>query len=305
MSDGVAIAEGKKLRRPRGWLAALMSLVLPGLGQLYAGRWRVALLLMLLSQGFFPLLALLIIADALTFVTFMLCFFAAIAFQLGVAILALLAARRTAPFAPPWWNRWYGLLGIAVLYLVAGATISLLYEDPVKSFHIPAGSMHPSVSEGDRLVAVGLFGKPVDRGEIVVFQSSHTGGADYIKRVVAIGGDSIELRNNRLWVNDREVSREISGSVSRQLMQFDVVTEILGDHRYSILLRRNSDPRLANFARRAVPVGHVFVMGDNRDNSQDSRFFGPVKIEDVHWRAGFIFWSQDVDRIGLDLRDGR
>jgi signal peptidase I len=71
------------------------------------------------------------------------------------------------------------------------------------------------------------------------------------------------------------------------------------------LLRRGSDPRLDNFARQRVPAGHVFVLGDNRGNSMDSRFVGPVKVEDIHWRAGFVFWSHDLDRVGLDLRTSR
>lgn len=305
MSEAAARTDASRMRRPRGWLAALMSLVLPGLGQLYGGQWRLALLLMLLGQALHPLLAVLIVADALDFWIFVLCMIGSIALQLGGAIHAFLLCRRKGMFAPPWWSRWYSLLAAALLFFAVGVGGALLYEDPIKSFHIPANSMQPNVQEGDRLVAIGLFGKPVERGEIVIFQAEAAGGTDYVKRVVALAGDTIELRDKRLLVNDREVSGPSVGTMRLHGETYDLAPEIFGERRYNVLLRRGSDQRMDNFAPQRVPAGHVFVLGDNRGNSHDSRFLGPIKVEDIHWRAGFVFWSRDLGRIGLDLRTGR
>jgi signal peptidase I len=302
VSDIAVIPAAKTPRRARGWLAALISLVVPGLGQLYVGRWRSALLLMLVGQTLYPLMAVLIVVDALSFWSFMLCMMGSIAIQLGGAIHAFLLCRWTVSFQPLWWSRWYGLVTAAVLYFAIGMGGAFLYEDPIKSFNIPANSMQPNLPEGDRLVAVGLYGKPVERGEIVIFQSTATGGADYVKRVVALAGDTIELRDKRLLVNDREVSGPPAGPMQLHGATYDLTPETIGERRYTVLLRRDSDPRMDNFARQRVPARHVFVLGDNRSNSHDSRFLGPVKIEDIHWRAAFVFWSHDLERIGLDLR---
>lgn len=262
------------------------------------------MLLAILAQSAYPLLALLISFDFSSVWLISGFLLGGMCVQIGAAIHAFVTARRMAPFQAHWWSRWYGLLGVFALYLAFAVASALSYEDPIKSFNIPADSMQPNVRSGERLVAVGLYGKPLARGEVVVFANSAQGGQDFIKRIVAIAGDSIELRNNRLWINDREVSRGSSEALELNLLRFDVVDEVLGDRKYSVLTRHGSDPRTASFARRIVPDGHVFMLGDNRDNSYDSRLFGPVKVEDVHWRAAFIFWSRDWDRIGLDLRKG-
>lgn len=292
---------GTELREPRGWLAALLSLVVSGLGQFYVERWKTALLLMVVPQLLYPLMALLIFLDVFDVWLFAACMAAGIAVQISGAVHAFVTARRTPPFLPRRWSRWYGLLGIVLLCVAIVAVTAVAYEDPTKSFYIPANSMQPNVPEGDRLVAVGLYGKSVERGEIVLFRQRDQ-DTDFIKRVVAVAGDSVELRDNRLFVNDREVSGGTEGSMRIGRVEYELVSEAAGERRYNVLVMRGSNLRGGTFARRIVPYGHVFVLGDNRDNSYDSRFFGPVKVEDVHWRAAFVFWSLDRGRIGIDLR---
>jgi signal peptidase I len=271
-------------------------------GAFLARRWKSALLVMALIQSIYPLIAILISVDALIVWIFAFCTLGSIAFQLGVAIYSFIVARKTSSFVPTGWFRWYGIVGVAMLYAVAATTVVDLYEYPVESYSIPSDSMRPSLPEGDRLVAVGLYGKSIERGEIVIFRRDDSGDTHYIKRVVAIAGDSIELRNNRLSINDQEVSRQTVGSLELNWSRYDVIEEAMGERLYSVLVKPESTSRAANFGPRIVPAGHVFVLGDNRDNSEDSRFVGTIRVENIHRRAAFVFWSRDRDRIGLDLR---
>ena len=163
----------------------------------------------------------------------------------------------------------------------------------VQAFKIPSGSMLPTLLIGDHLLVnkfligtsveipftnVTLFHMPglrkPERGDIVVFKYPEDPSRDFIKRVVALEGDIIESRNKKLLVNGREVSEPYVQFVDRGI-------------------RPASLDRRDNFGPEIVPKGKLFTMGDNRDASYDSRFWGYVDRKDLRGKAFIIYWSWD------------
>lgn len=144
----------------------------------------------------------------------------------------------------------------------------------VEAFWIPSASMVPTLKYGDRVLVnkfIYRFTEP-ERGDIIVFKSVQGDDQDLIKRVVGVPGDEIKVRGGRLFVNG-EPQRE------------PYVNEKFPDRSF--------------YAPTIVPKGHVFAMGDNRANSQDSRVFGPVPKENIEGEAFLRFWPPG--RIGLLL----
>jgi len=200
----------------------------------------------------------------------------------------------------------------------------------VEPFKIPSGSMIPTLLVGD-LILVNKFtygirlpvintrvvslGSP-QRGDVMVFRYPRDPSVDYIKRVVGVPGDKIEFENNRLRINGEPVSLTDAGEFydTERLAYFHQYAEKLGEVEHKILTDLEKplplpimDPvpyheRCTSEGMRLaceVPPGHYFVMGDNRDNSQDSRFWGFVPDENIVGRAFYIWMNfGDISRIG-------
>jgi signal peptidase I len=157
----------------------------------------------------------------------------------------------------------------------------------IQAFKIPSGSMIPTLLIGDHiLVTKFIYGtkipfsdksilvfKQPEKGDIIVFKYPEDPKKDFIKRVVATGGDTLEERNKIIYVNGKEV------------------TEPYAYHGDSFV-RPRGDPR-DNFGPLIVPENKVFVMGDNRDQSFDSRYWGFVDIKAIKGKALIIYWSWD------------
>lgn len=170
----------------------------------------------------------------------------------------------------------------------------------VQAFKIPSGSMIPTLDIGDHILvnkfSYGLnifresyFGisfpfsdinimsyREPERGDIVVFKFPQDDKRDFIKRVIGVEGDSVEIKNKKVYING--VSHIEQYAVHKD-------TEI---QPREISLRDNFGPI-------KVPVGQIFVMGDNRDGSHDSRFWGFVDIKKVKGKAFIIYWSWNSD----------
>jgi signal peptidase I len=166
-----------------------------------------------------------------------------------------------------------GVLEFLVILLVSFVLVfGFVRPFVVEAFWIPSASMVPTLKYGDRVLVnkfIYRFTEP-ERGDVVVFKSVQGDDQDLIKRVVGVPGDEISVRGGRLLVNG-EPQRE------------PYVNEKYPDRSF--------------YARTTVPKDHVFAMGDNRANSQDSRVFGPVPKENIEGEAFLLFWPPD--RIGL------
>lgn len=173
----------------------------------------------------------------------------------------------------------------------------------VQAFKIPSGSMIPTLLIGDHiLVNKFIYGTKIpltdkkilvwrspERGDIIVFKYPENPKKDFIKRVIATGGDVIEERDKIVYVNGKPLYEPYAYHVDRTIRP------------------GGNDPR-DNFGPVLVPKDKVFVMGDNRDQSYDSRYWGFVDMKDIRGKALLIYWSWDPDnwlrfnRIGRLIR---
>lgn len=164
----------------------------------------------------------------------------------------------------------------------------------VQAFKIPSGSMKETLQIGDHiLVNKFIYGvklpfidktmipiKDPKRGDIIVFKFPEDPSKDFIKRVIAVGGDTVLIRKKRVFVNGKPADYKQA--------QF---TE-------SYIIPRGNQPR-DNFGPITVPDNSLFVMGDNRDQSYDSRFWGFVDLDAVKGKAFIIYWSWDKGNFGV------
>jgi signal peptidase I len=224
----------------------------------------------------------------------------------------------------PWWLDWTA--GLFPVIIAVFFLRSFLFEP----FKIPSGSMIPTLLVGD-LILVNKFtyglrlpvintkiteGTPPKRGDVMVFRYPPKPSLDYIKRVVGIPGDKVAYINKRLTINGKPVDTQVvpeflDTDTMRYFKQFE---ETLGDKKHRVL---NDDDRPAfvagadNFEGRntciysvegvtcTVPEGHYFMMGDNRDNSLDSRYWGFVPEKNIVGRAFFVWMNLgSLKRIG-------
>ncbi len=196
---------------------------------------------------------------------------------------------------------------------VALAVALLLRAFVVEAFQIPSGSMIPTLEIGDHIFvskfAYGIgvpftnkklveFGEP-KRGDIIVFRYPPDPSTDFIKRVVGLPGDSVELRHNQVFINGRPMARERTPGACRynegrgpeEARDCELWVENLDGKTHKIYQDPNQPAQ--DWGPRLVPPRSVFVMGDNRDNSRDSRVWGFVPYDNVKGRALIVWWSRD------------
>jgi len=191
------------------------------------------------------------------------------------------------------WEYLEAIVTALVLALIIRAYI-------VQAFKIPSGSMIPTLLVGDHILVnkfiygtkipftdkrILIFRKP-EKGDIIVFKYPEDPRKDFIKRVIATGGDTVEERNKVVYVNG------VRGLESYA-------------HHYDNGLRLGGNDPRDNFGPITVPKNKIFVMGDNRDQSYDSRYWGFVDLKEVLGKALIIYWSWDPDDWARFNRIGR
>ncbi len=187
----------------------------------------------------------------------------------------------------------------------------------VEPFRIPSGSMMPTLLIGDfilvnkydygiRLPAIHTkiieLGKP-ERGDIVVFRYPKDPTTDYIKRVIGTPGDHIAYYNKKLYINGELMEQLSLGAYAgkgkgAKMSGANQLTETLGSVEHNVLIRNGAPSVEGEFV---VPDGQYFVMGDNRDNSNDSRYWGTVPEKNLVGKAFLIWMNFDSDNGGIDF----
>ena len=187
--------------------------------------------------------------------------------------------------------------------LIAGVR-SLVYE----AFVIPNSSMSPTILNGDRILARKLLTRHrvPKRGDLIVYRNpTPTGANRFVGRVVAVAGDHLKISGRRLVINGNELEREPIADQGLKylgdLVNGQVAIERNAGRRYLVAYDNSTDGGSArgDFDG-TVPEGHVFVLGDNRDHSKDSRHFGSIPLGDIVGYVDYIYWpSERWSRFGV------
>ncbi len=272
----VTTAAPKAERKP--WVAGVLSFLLPGLGHLYLGRpelgvcWFATIQLLVFAWTLMiarsPLLQVLNLGGMLI----------PLAGYLFLTISAVHLARSVRQtYKLQAWNRWYVYLGVFVVGTIISSFLSDARQEFVgKSYEIPSGAMIPTLLIGDHIYVDKLgyrTGRSPERGDIIVFPFPENETKTFVKRIIGVPGDTVEIRNKQVILNGIP----------------------LDDHSYTQridpgVIDGSINPR-DNFGPVTVPDNSYFVLGDNRDQSLDSRFWGYVDASKIRGQVRVIYWS--------------
>jgi signal peptidase I len=224
------------------------------------------------------------------------------------------------------------LIDMARAFFPVIVVVFLIRSFWVEPFKIPSGSMKPTLLVGDFIlvnkytygIRIPVINKkvidinPIARGDVVVFRYPADPSVDYIKRVIGLPGDKVTYRNKRLSINNEPVAVQAAGfytDAELNYLRLPTYTEKVGEHTHQMMVVPAQPPvelaQVRQFAQRdnceyndegfscTVPAGRYFMMGDNRDQSSDSRYWGFVPDDHIKGRA-FLVWMNfsDLRRIG-------
>jgi signal peptidase I len=269
------------------WVAFVFSFCCPGLGHLYVDR---------LSRGLTMFLGSLIIAPATALLAGIVSTAAAALILIGSAALwlfALVDSCRLAARGPTGEKREFQQPVIYVLFLVAGIasttlTTAFVRGNLLEAFYLPTDSMSPTFRRGDRILANKSVARldDVRRFDVVVFRVPDDQNRKYIKRIIGLPGDTVEVENGRTILNGRVLDPTGKPVLPRDANEHSDGLPSDAASPESTLPRDHPQSWI-------VPPGTCFVLGDNRENSRDSRDFGPVPMRDILGVAEFIFLPGD------------
>ena len=283
------------------WLALLFSFLMSGLGQAYAGRFRRGLVFFVLSPAVTVLA--LAIAMAMRSVAVLL---VAFALGFGFALFVFADAWRLARSAPPpsgRFDRWYVYLAVGILWvLIAPDYKELLRSHVGYAFRTASTSMEPTIFEGDWILALPRR-EPPRRGQIVTYDRD---GTTMMHRAVAVAGDTVAMRNDTLFIGGKPVAEPYARAATTN----DTYDEFAWQKAALIGVDTAVyQPTMRNWGPLVVPPGRLFILGDHRGWSLDSRYIGFVSDSAVRLYPTFVYFSWDGpassvrwERIGRELR---
>lgn len=266
-----------KPRKP--WLAIVLTLFTIGLGHLYSGRarngiylfigWLLAVTLIFSCFVLFPPYGI-VFGFVITISYLVYCL--ADSFKAAQAHQVLYKMKK--------YNKWY-------VYLICWACASLVIQPALQSllknnicqtYKIPSAAMSSTLQPGDHIVCdKAIYKKSTpERGDIVIFPSPVDPSLDYAKRIIGLGGERIEIKDKKVFINNSPLNEPYTINDSTKIFPGPI------------------SPR-DNFGPFEIPADSVFLMGDNRDNSFDSRFWGAVKISTMKGKVLYAYWSWDSE----------
>ena len=294
------------------WIAFALSLSSAGVGHVYCGRIAKGLPLYFawLLVPLFGIIAAMGQPSAMGLVLLLLPSLAVFIVYVYAAVDAWRLARQIgSDYSLRDYNRasvYWLLIVVQMVFsigLVAGVR-GFVYE----AYVIPVNNMSPTILAGDRILARALL--PRDhfpkRGDLIVYRNpTPTGATRFMGRVVAVSGDELEISGERLIINGKELERDRVPDESLKLVGNQVSGRVAYEensgHRYLVTYGDSTDEgRETEVLETTIPAGHVFVLGDNRDRSRDSRHFGSIYAGDIVGCVDYVYWpSASWSRFGL------
>ena len=293
-------------RRPSALWAGLLSLLEPGLGQVYAGAWRQGATLFAVAialQLVLGLLTRLMAPEPAAVAVFIAIGVAALVYHVTVAVAAFRLGRRGFQGDParPWYqSTWIAAIGMVAITFLASELIAPNASSAFgwRSFNIASGSSLPTLQLRDYVMA-DVRHPAADAGDMILFRIQRYPNVDYIKRLIGLPGDRVQMRRGILYLNGAAVPRTaIDGAAGRY-------RETLPNGRSYDILQKTENGPLDNTPEFLLPANNLFVLGDNRGDSLDSRVpnqFGFVLQANLVGVAYTVFWSADLSRLLLRIR---
>lgn len=265
-------------RRP--WTAALLTLIARGLGHVYAGAPKRGLILFGIEQFLlvcFAVSALVVVPNIVFLIVTAAGGFAFTVFCVVDAVS--IAKRRRATYELAKYNRWFVYVGYVVIlsFFVSTLVSAGVRANLIEAYNIPSGAMIPTLLVGDHMLANKWIYKVTEpkRSDIVIFPYPEDPSRDFIKRLIAVEGDIVEIKDKRLYLNGKEQTEQYIINSDNNIRKDE---------------RDNCGPI-------TVPSGNLFVMGDNRDQSYDSRFYGVVPKNTIKAKVMSLYWSSVLSKI--------
>jgi signal peptidase I len=285
----------QKTWKPKRWLATLLSLFVGCIGMLYLGKGKLYLI--------YTLTTILMVAAA--FLSFnlplieLLNLFSLVAFVINI-VCAIHTYKLCTNFQQsshrPWYSYWWGIVGIYLMIVIPIFLFRSFFYEP---FHIPSMAMAPNYVRGDHIIIsklgygnYGSFGfdfihttptKKIQRGDVIVFSYPPNPKIDYIKRVIGLPSDVVSYKSKQLFINKQAISTKAIGDYQ----QFDERVGVIDSKEFEESLNGKTWHviNLLDIAAKdfefTVSSNSYFVMGDNRDNSADSRYWGLVPAKNI------------------------
>jgi len=303
-----------------------MTFIQPGLGHLYAGAPERAVAAGIITFLAVPLIGacILLVATIPRLVLIATLVFVSLAFWIAVDA-ARIAKRQPADYVLGTYNRWsVYLTWIVAAGVLAGSGRALTQKHMIQAFRLPSGSMEPTLRVGD-FIFVRMF-RPsfhLYHGSVVVFESVEESGLKVIKRVVGLPGDTVAMKRGAFYRNGvvvpepyviHEDPARREDPVHQARMRAWQVAHLTHSDTFV-----SYAPDLQDWGPVRVPADSLFLMGDNRDHSYDSRYYGFVPRDHIIGRAMFVYYSYDPssstrwrwfsaarwDRIGTQISEER
>jgi signal peptidase I len=270
-----------KDRKP--WLAALLSIATIGLGHVYAGKLEKGVLFYIISflLGFVCTFALIHLSFPFSFILFF--FILSAIFIIVVKDSYNEAKEAPKPYIAKGYNKWYFYVIIYVVssLVLVPITRALIRNNVVQAYKIPSGAMLPTIQIGDCVLVDKRHynSDEIKRGDIIVFKYPEDQTRDFIKRVIGLPGETIEIKNQVVYIDGKRLKE-------------DYVNQ--------------ADEYMSNMSLRRILPDSYFVMGDNRGNSMDSRVWGFLNKSLIIGKVYLIYWSsykKEIrwERIGKSL----
>lgn len=297
------VANDQPRQRPRSRVIAVLLALLasPFFSMLYLGRAvRAFVYLVATVSGF--VLASLLASAGLWMAGLPIWLLPVVVKLIGIVDADRIARHYREAFTGPWYSRWYGVSGAWVLL---AAILLLTRTFVVEPFNIPSGAMMPTLLVGDHILvdkfSVRVSGELPRRGDVIVFLYPEDPSIPFVKRVVGLPGDRVTYDNKTLYINGQSAEQDLLGywkdpGPNHAMDGAELRLEAIDDRSYGILIQAEY-PSMDG--QMVVPPEHYFVLGDNRDNSRDSRYWGTVPTELLIGRVTWIIWNTQLPyRIG-------
>ncbi len=279
-----------KTRKPI--IAAILSSVTPGLGQVYNGQIIKGLSFFLATNLFVVLLS--FTGLQFSFYGLAALILLSLFFWLFIVLEAFFAAKKIKEIPLKPYNKWPIYLLIVLLTLGIDFVLTGFFIEDIlriKGFKLVTSSMQPTLYKGEHIMTnlKHYRSRALQRGDLVLFEFPEDPSKDYLKRVVALEGEKLEIKNRQVFINNTPLQEDFK-TLNPSRIGFPTEGPISKN-----VFKDNHGPVM-------VPWGTCFVLGDNRDNSYDSRHWGFLPINNIKGKAQYIYLSLDVTRIGMNIK---